>query len=149
MKEFFKDIFAYQHHLNQKLMDQINEHWQKVPDDSYALFCHVLNAHQVWNSRILNLEPFGVQQLHHREDCKAIDHNNYLDTLRIIDTIDPEKLVLYKNTKGQEFSNKVKDILFHINNHSTHHRAQLASLFRGLGITPLVSDFIFYKREQK
>ena len=146
MKEFFIDIFNYHHVFNQKFVDQLQTHMQKIPDDSYALFCHVLNAHQVWNSRILQLSPFGVQQIHHLEDCKAIDDNNFVNTLNILNTIDLKSEITYKNSKGEKFTNLVQDILFHVNNHSTHHKAQLASQFRSLGITPLTTDFIFYKR---
>lgn len=147
MKTFFKDIFIYHHHFNQKFIGQITEHREKIPDEFYALFCHILNAHHVWNSRILNQDPFGVHQLHHPEDLKAIDYINYTNTLQILETEDLEKTIIYKNTRGDQFNNLVKDILFHINNHSTHHRAQLASKFRSLGIVPLVSDYIIYKRE--
>lgn len=146
MKEFFIDIFKYHHVFNQKFVDQLQTHIQKIPDDSYALFCHVLNAHQVWNSRILQLSPFGVQQIHHLEDCKAIDDNNFVNTLNILNTVDLKSEITYKNSKGEKFTNLVQDILFHVNNHSTHHKAQLASQFRSLGITPLTTDFIFYKR---
>ena len=146
MKDFFIDIFNYHHTFNQKLIDQINAHIQTIPDETYALFCHVLNAYQVWNSRILQLTPFGVQQIHHLEDCKAIDDTNFINTLNILNAVDLKSEITYKNSKGEKFTNSVQDILFHVNNHSTHHKAQLASKFRSLGITPLATDFIFYKR---
>lgn len=149
MKEFFLDIFNYHHHFNQKYIDQITENKDLIPDESYQLFCHVLNAHQVWNSRILNQVPFGVQQVHVLEDCKAIDYTNFENTRLILETIDLDKQITYRRSTGPEYTNSVKDILFHINNHSTHHKAQLASKFRSLGLTPLVTDFIFYKRQNE
>lgn len=148
MKTFFKDIFAYHHHFNQLFIDHFIEHRQLIPDDTYGLFCHVLNAHQVWNSRLLGNTPFGIHQLHHLDDCKAIDYSNYQDSLFVLDRMDLERTISYTNSKGEQFNNLVRDILFHVNNHSTHHRAQIASTFRQLGIAPPISDFIFYKRQQ-
>ncbi|MBL7865765.1 MAG: damage-inducible protein DinB, partial [Cyclobacteriaceae bacterium] len=60
-----------------------------------------------------------------------------------------EKVVQYTNTKGQSFSNTVRDILFHVANHTTHHRGQIISDFRQSGIQPLVTDFIFYIRDKE
>jgi uncharacterized damage-inducible protein DinB len=44
------------------------------------------------------------------------------------------------------FTNTIKDILFHIINHSTNHRGQIAVDFRNNGLEPLVLDYVFYKR---
>jgi uncharacterized damage-inducible protein DinB len=44
------------------------------------------------------------------------------------------------------FSNTIKDILFHMINHSTHHRAQIAMDMRNNKLEPLPLDYIFYKR---
>ncbi|QLH28398.1 MAG: hypothetical protein HWD63_02710 [Candidatus Parvibacillus calidus] len=39
----------------------------------------------------------------------------------------------------------MKDIIFHIINHSTYHRGQIAMEFRQSGLEPLNTDYIFYK----
>lgn len=147
MKDFFKNIFDYHHYFNQKLVDMFVEHQKELTERTIPLFSHCLNAHHIWNSRILNTEPsFGVHQIHKIVDFKTIDITNYQDTLKIIDTFDFNKIVGYKNSKGQVFSNSVKDILFHVANHHTHHKGQLISDLRQQGIEPLVTDYIFFKR---
>ncbi|MCH7396746.1 hypothetical protein MM236_02050 [Belliella sp. DSM 107340] len=52
----------------------------------------------------------------------------------------------YSNSKGQKYSSSVRDILFHIINHSTYHRSQIASELKNQGIEPLITDYIFFKR---
>ncbi len=146
MKQFFKEIFEYHHHFNQKLLIEIEKHIEKLPERTFPLFCHVLNAHQVWNSRILNFTSFGVRDIHKIEDCAEIDRTNSSDTLKVIESEGFEKIIHYKTFRGQEFSNSVRDILFHSSNHSTHHRGQIVSDFRQAGIEPIVTDYIFYKR---
>ncbi|MBL7852012.1 MAG: damage-inducible protein DinB [Cyclobacteriaceae bacterium] len=147
MTSLFKDIFTYHHHFNQKLIEEFRMHGANLPDRSFPLFCHMLNAHQIWNARILKVEEYGVQQQHALEQCALIDETNYTTTLNILETIDPESVITYRTSKGQPFSNSVRDILFHAANHTTHHRGQIISDFRQAGIPPLVTDYIFYLRK--
>jgi uncharacterized damage-inducible protein DinB len=146
MISLFSDIFAYHHHFNQKLIEEFRMHSPVLPQRSFPLFCHLLNAHQIWNARILKSEEFGVQQQHTLEQCALIDETNYTTTLHVLETVDPESVITYRNTRGQAFSNSVRDILFHVANHTTHHRGQIISDFRQSGIPPLVTDYIFYRR---
>lgn len=53
----------------------------------------------------------------------------------------------YTNTKGESFVNTIGDIMAHVANHGTHHRAQIASAIRGEGFAPPATDLIFYIRE--
>jgi len=75
-----------------------------------------------------------------------MDATNYDRTLKILEKIEPEKMIVYSNSKGETFTNLVKDIIFHIINHSTYHRGQIAMEFRQSGLEPLNTDYIFYKR---
>jgi uncharacterized damage-inducible protein DinB len=147
MTSFFQEIFEYHHHFNQKLIDELKKHEKKLPQRTFPLFCHVLNAHHIWNARILRITTgFGVQDIHPIEACKEIDDKNYSDTKKIIETVSLEENITYKTFKGEEFSNTVRDILFHVVNHSTHHKGQIISDFRQQGIVPITTDYIFYKR---
>ncbi len=146
MKAFFKDIFEYHHFYNQKLIDVFLEHSNKIYDRTVPLFSHCLNAHQIWNSRILNTKALDVFELHKLDTFKSIDLSNYNDSLKIIDTFDFDETLVYKNSKGTVYENKVKDILFHITNHFTHHKGQLISDLRQHGIEPVITDYILYKR---
>lgn len=148
MKQFFKEIFEYSHHYNQKLFHVFLENPDKTSEKSIKLFNHILNAHQIWNNRIDPKQPtFGVWELHDTLDLKDIDTTNYEQTLHILNTFDLNKTISYSNSKGQIFNNNIRDILFHAANHSTYHRGQIATEFRQIGLEPLVTDYIFYKRK--
>ncbi len=146
MKAFFKDIFEYHHYYNQKLIDVLIENETILSEKSLPLFSHCLNAHQIWNSRILKTSAFEVHQLHQINNLKTIDNANNIITTKIIDTIDLNDKISYTNSKSQHFINSVGDVLFHIANHFTHHKAQLISDLRHHGIPPIVTDYIVYKR---
>lgn len=149
MKSFFKTIFDYHHHYNQLLAEQILQNLEKIPDESKKLFSHVLNAHQIWNARILGEPVFQVWQENETAHYRELDQKNYINTLNILEQKELDLVVDYKNSKGIAFSNSVQDILFHVNNHSTYHRGQLASRIKAAGITPLVTDYIYYKMDIK
>ena len=147
LAEFFKDIFQYHHHINQQLIDELKKHQQTLPERSIPLFCHCINAHHIWNSRIISEKPaVGVHEIHTLEELKKMDKSNNEYTLRILDEVDLEKKFEYQNSKGKSYSNSVKDILFHICNHFTHHKGQIIADFRSKNIQPLITDYIFYKR---
>lgn len=147
MKVFFKELFEYSHHFNQKLSDVFIENPDKTSEKASRLYSHILNAHQIWNNRI---EPkqkaFGVWELHSVQDLKNIDKTNFEQSCEILDKVDLNKTIIYSNSKGQIFRNITRDLLFHIINHSTYHRGQIATEFKQHGLEPLLTDFIIYKR---
>ena len=147
MKAEFKDLFEYSHQVNQKLMALLTENRSGLSERTVQLINHLLNAHQIWNARIAQETAFGVWQINSWDDLNVIDRHNYIKSLQIVEELDMEALVTYKNSSGAKFSDRIKDILFHIINHSTYHRAQIAMLLREGGIEPMNTDYIFYKRQ--
>lgn len=119
-----------------------------VPEKSALLFSHILNAHDIWNARILgNPANYQVFQLHLIRDWADIHYENQRSSFEIITNADNfEKRIDYENSQGRLFTNTLQDMLFHITNHSTYHRGQIATDFRNNGIEPLVLDYTFYKR---
>lgn len=147
MKEFFAELFVYNYQMNVRLGEMLCGVTAGSPPNATRLFSHILDAHRIWNNRIDPREPdFGVWEILPPEKYTEINEVNYAHTLRILETFDPGETCAYKNSKGGEFTNVIKDILFHIVNHSTHHRGQIASELRSNGREPLASDYIFYKR---
>ena len=121
---------------------------KKVPKQSLKFFNHILNAHHIWNKRILGEDrTFSVWQAHPIKDWEAIHYENQRTTFEIItNTHDFTKRISYETTEGSQYSNELKDILFHIINHSSHHRGQIALDLRNNEIVPEELDYIFYKR---
>lgn len=147
MKSFFRELFEYSHYFNSELFKMAELNAGARSEKIAGLLNHMLNAHQIWNNRITKEEKeFAVWEVHKPDECKEIENKNYKTSLKIIDNYELDELIKFSNTKGPAFSNSVRDILFHVVNHSTYHRAQIASLYRQNGMEPLMSDYIFYKR---
>jgi len=147
VKIFFNQLLDYNFYCNKKLIEACSE-MDTPPDKSVKLFSHILNAHHLWNARILDKPAqYDVWQLHPLEDWNDIHYENQRASFEITSNADNfEKRIDYENTNGRLFTNTLQEVLFHIINHSTHHRGQILDDFRANGHVPMPLDFVYYKR---
>lgn len=146
MHTFFLDLFHYNHHYNKELIRALKAHPEDVSDKCLQLFSHILNVHRAWNYKIQPGEaPYDGWQMHQIHEYDEINQQNWEDSMRILETSDLEQIVTYSISTGQVFNTRIRDLLFHIINHSTYHRAQIATEFRQCGLKPLLTDYIMYK----
>ena len=96
MKDFLNDIFKYHYFYNKKLVAEFGTHQEKIPQSTFNLFCHCLNAHQIWNARILAEEKLEVHQLHHLKDLPQLIEATHAKTLQIVNEFDLEKVITYQ-----------------------------------------------------
>lgn len=147
MKAFFNELFDYNFFCNKKLIEEFKGA-KKMPEKSVSLFSHILDAHHIWNARLQGKLPaYEVWQLQPVKEWSDIHYENQRNTFEIITNTDNfEKRIDYENSEGRVYSNTIKDILYHMINHSTHHRGQIAMDLRNHKMEPLLLDYIFYKR---
>jgi uncharacterized damage-inducible protein DinB len=147
MKAFFHQVFDYNYHSNKQLITLCSE-LNAIPERSNTLINHILNAHHIWNARIMEQpSEFGVWQVHELQAWEEIHYDNQRNSFEIITNTDFwEGRIKYENSDGSHFTRSLQDILFHIINHSTHHRGQILMDFRANGIEPPKQDYIYYKR---
>ncbi|MFP3595195.1 DinB family protein [Chryseobacterium sp. SIMBA_029] len=146
MNEKLIDLFEYTHHFNKQMIQYISENVSTVDDKTINLINHTLNAQQIWNSRILGEKTFEVWQINPFENLEEINDRNHVKTIGILNNYDLDKRIEYQNSKGTKFENSIFEMLFHAVNHSTYHRGQINSLLKQSGLTPILTDYIFYKR---
>ncbi|MFT3702456.1 MAG: DinB family protein [Agriterribacter sp.] len=146
MEIFFKELFEYNQHYNLALNKVMLENPDRLSAKCMELFCHILNAHQIWNNRIQhNGKSFGIREIHGLQHLQAIDQDNHTATAHILETKELAAMIDYATMKGDIFTHSIRDILFHVINHSTYHRAQIATEFRQCGLEPVMTDYMFYK----
>lgn len=144
---FIENLFEYNQFSNEKILKQFESQRDSNASDILRLFSHLLNAHHIWMHRIMGNPPmYAVWQEHTWEECRLIHEANYKLTRELLPSLDFGAVIEYKNSTGQIFANKIGDILFHVINHGTYHRAQIATRTRLLGMNPQITDYIFYKR---
>jgi uncharacterized damage-inducible protein DinB len=150
MKDYFTRLFKYDHYANGLMLDTIIK--AGGPQKPVQLMAHLLAAQQIWINRCKGLPAIGsVLWPDWPADTLAaiVTENNkqwqtYLDGLQLEDF---EKVISYKNLKGEDFENKLTDILSHVINHGTHHRAQAGQHLKAAGVELPMMDYIFYVRQ--
>lgn len=148
MKDFYKDKFKYNFDINQKMIHYLIDNEEKLNEKISILTSHILNAHHVWNTRLINKNiVYKVWDIHQYKEMLSIDLENYEDSINAIESLDLQNSIDYKTMLNEPFANTINDILFHIINHSNYHRAQVNSELKNLGLQPVITDFIFYKRQ--
>lgn len=146
MKPFFKDLFQYNNRFNQEIISALTENPGKVTAKCIKLLSHILNVHQIWNSRIAPGQiPYGSWEIHPIQEFDALERKNFEHSIQILDKFELTQAIQYSNNKGQIFNNSLHDILFQVINHSTYHRGQIATEFRQIGLEPILTDYIYYK----
>lgn len=147
MKAFFKDLYLHRNRSNQSLITQLKEE-EHLSEQTIPILSHSINAQQIWNARITG-KALEVEDLHSLEQCARMDNENYLEALKIIEEREFEENITYRNSKGTEFSNSIQDILFHVANNFTHHKAEITSGIRFGDAEAIETDYIFIGNKGK
>lgn len=152
MKNLFIRLFNYDGFANEAILEALLKSSQS--DEGVRLMAHLLAAQQIWYSRCSGSATFAGHLWQDdgniNEFASTIKKNNadwlsYLDTLTDAEF---DKIVRYNNLKGEPFENKLSDILLHVINHGTHHRAQIGQQLKFTGAETLpVTDYIAFCRQ--
>lgn len=113
---------------------------------------HIMHAEWLWLERWQGRSPgFPADQFADLAALRArwqkieTDLNGFVQKLSATDL---DRIVEYKNTKGNAFSNPMRQMLQHVVNHSSYHRGQITTMLRQLGATPVATDLIAFYREK-
>jgi uncharacterized damage-inducible protein DinB len=148
MKSYFTRLFNYDQFANRQIANLILQ--TGISGKSLEIMAHLLAAQQTWLKRC-TAQPAPTTPLWPQwpadEFISIIDENHnaiiaYLETLQPQDF---DKIIAYKNSVGQ-FENTLSDILAHLVNHGTHHRAQIGQHLKMAGAELPASDYILYIR---
>lgn len=137
----------YNQTANLWVIESILANRSKINDRVHTLFSHVLTAHHLWNYRVLELKPlFGVWEVIAAERFIAINGENYEQTHMLLESRPIDDVTEYCNSKGEVFSSSLEDIITHVINHSTYHRAQVATEMKNCGLAAVPTDYIHWVR---
>lgn len=147
----FVALFDYGKWANNRVLHALKSA-EPVPDRAVELFSHLLRSQDRWYGRVRDTEH-AYLDIWVEEDLTACARRAEASARRwdgVIDGVTRDALdepVAYENTKGISFETPLRDILTHVVNHGTHHRAQIALVLREAEIAPPPTDYIFYVRE--
>lgn len=145
MVNHIRNLLAYDDWANHEVLTALQA-LKTPPARSLKFVAHILSAERLWLERLeqrnqtLPIWPdFDLQGCEQQMiDLKEL-WRNYLDNKTERDL---SETINYKNTKGETFDSRRRDVLLHVIMHSTYHRGQIAADMRAAGFTPPYTDFI-------
>jgi uncharacterized damage-inducible protein DinB len=145
MKDYFIRLFHYDHYANLRILVPLLQTEDHVKAEQ--LMAHLLIAQQVWLGRCTG-KPASIITLW--PDWKADtfeqiiqdNHRQWLTYLESLNDSDFTQSVHYKNLQGDSFETKLFDILAHLINHGTHHRAQAGQHLKFAGADLPGTDYL-------
>lgn len=163
MKELLASYSKFNLWANKKICDFVltlsNEQLEKEIISSFpsvkATLLHVWDAQQIWLHRLQGTTMTDVPSKMFKGTADELSEGILKTSQELIDFVEScgDNFLLspldYKNRAGQEFRNRIGDIIQHVVNHGTYHRGQVITMFRQLGFTKLFStDYIAFCREE-
>lgn len=146
METIFDQLWKYTDWANNKLFDAFEHHGRQIPAQCLHLLSHIVNSQAVWLGRVSG-EPaqVAIWQDHDLDGCKLL-HQQTMAGIRALMETDMDRSIHYTNQQGNSYNNYVSDILLHLFNHGTYHRAQIAHEMRVQGLEPVNTDYINFIR---
>jgi uncharacterized damage-inducible protein DinB len=150
LKDHFIHLFKYNDWATRASANSLKG-LEKKDERLGELLSHLVSAQKIWLNRVLERDiyvspwdNYSVPECISQSTTITAEWINLLESLKEKDF---EKRVDYTNKKGDKFSNTVKDIVIHVINHSSYHRAQIAQKVKVLGEKPATTDYIVYQRQ--
>lgn len=141
---YFKKWLQYDHQVNIKILDLI----KKIPVfDATQSLSHILVAQKLWLSRIQNTS-FDFSLFDKKFDVIELEtllNDQYLNIKEYLDSIQNQDLsskIIFKNKNNKVCQYAVYEILTHVFNHGTHHRAQILLILKPQSPDLPILDFI-------
>jgi uncharacterized damage-inducible protein DinB len=145
-----KKMFDHLHWANQRILQTLRQNGEGN-QGAVRLFAHILNAENVWLSRIQGKDSsqLPLWQDADIDACARLvqqNEKNYTAFLAELTESGLDRFITYTNSKGKEFQSALRDILIHLALHGQYHRGQINSLLRADGCEAVNVDFITFVR---
>lgn len=155
-------IYAYNDWANRRIFQAAEklrqeEFCQELPMSWHSIqetLAHILSAQWVWRMRCEGTSPAALldpkqfttlEMLRRRWTEEETAMRSYLESLSDAEL---DQIVDYKNTRGASFRRVRWQILLHVVNHGTQHRAEVALYLTALGHSPGDIDLSVFLAER-
>ena len=163
MKKILVSYAAYNVWANQRVVDCINnltdEQIHKNINSSfssiYKTLAHLWDVELIWWERIKLMEQNAWPSTTFSGSVMELGNNLLLQSKQWKEWIDLateaalEHEFIYKNSKKDQFKQPVYEALHHLFNHQSHHRGQLITMLRQVGVDKIPNtDLIAFSRKK-
>lgn len=151
MKEHFLRLFDYDQLASRLILTALRDQPPTdEPDRKLTLMMHLLQASHNWLLRVKG-QSSAQHDLWPKPEWGAMEtllETNAQGWKAFINAeADFSRPITYQNQTGATHTNVLGDLLAHVINHGTHHRAQIGILLKQAGLQNLpITDYIAYLR---
>jgi uncharacterized damage-inducible protein DinB len=160
--ELLRLLFAYDAWANRRALDACAaltpEQFTRNLGSSFPsvrdTLAHILGAQWLWLERLQGRLPAALPKPEEFPDMSVLRarwdevQGNLTDYVNQLFPADLERVIEYRNLKGEPMHHPVWQALHQVANHGTYHRGQLTTLLRQLGATPSSTDLVVFYRQR-
>ncbi len=111
---------------------------------------HIVGAQVIWLARWRGSRPSWPQlrtydELRAAFDASHVDLRSFVADLTAADW---DRVIEYRDSRGQERARPLGQLISHLVNHGTHHRAETGIALATLGHSPGDPDLLYFMYEQ-
>lgn len=156
-------VYDYHYWMTRQMLDACGQltpaQWDQQMGHSWGsvhgVVTHMLAAEQIWYARWQGQTPTRLAQA---EDYPTLAEVQTAWTLMetqiraFLAQIDEARLnadFRYTNTRGQQFSAPLGQVMLHVANHATHHRGELVGMLALLDVPHPEDDLLWYILQQR
>jgi uncharacterized damage-inducible protein DinB len=145
-----RKMFDHLHWANDRIVRALQAS-ERANTQAMRLFSHMLNAEQVWLTRLQGLDSshlpiWADKELEECARLVELNREGYAEYLAENGESDLDRPLTYKNSQGTKYTTLIRDILIHVSLHGQYHRGQINQLLRADGLEPAVTDYILFVR---
>jgi uncharacterized damage-inducible protein DinB len=113
---------------------------------------HIYQADAIWFDRLMGAPTGNLASYAPNPDFAGFSEKwvglleRYVSWAEKLNPADWDRVVAYRNIKGEPFQQPIWQIVLHIVNHASYHRGQITTLLRQVGRPPIGTDLITYYR---
>ncbi len=147
-------LFAYDRWANERIVAALRTVTDaSIQQPMVRFLAHLARAQEVWLERVQQHRPSSDPiwpDDTFEEACERLQSAQAGWDVYLMEAAEAsyDEPIAYYNSKGDAFSSTPRQVMTHVVNHGTHHRAQIALLLRQHGVAPPPTDYIFYVRER-
>jgi uncharacterized damage-inducible protein DinB len=152
MLAYIREMFVYDDWANRLSLRSLVE-MEHPPERARKVMAHIVAAELLWLSRLKQQMPsapvwpeFGLADCERQVDALRRVWEEYLAGLNDAAL---DSTIEYTNSKGERYTNAVRDVLMHVLMHGVYHRGQIAAAVRDRAGEPAYTDYIEAVRKGK
>ncbi len=162
-KEYFVTLYDYNYWVNDRVLraaGQVNDaQFVAKTMHSYGslrgTLVHILSAEWIWLQRFNSISPKNILREHDFPTLASLQArwNEEAQKMRAfiggLKEDDLTRIVRYNTLEGDPFEHPLWEMLAHLVNHGTQHRAEAAAMLTDFGHSPGDVDLIMFVRERQ